>query len=209
VRGVCGQFSQPADRRCQGSATSVVRTPARRSGRPARATSHRARPTSGSSFSRRGRFRGRLHAQGLVRSGAPRHQPSQFSMSADVETGPRESVGLPTEDSPSGLGRTLGKRVGCKPSGVRIPHPPPLTCGNTVHGFLQRDRRCLPGLISGLIWPANLAKIQPGRRPAATCRPWSRARRSSLDGAAHAAGSCASESGGVRDCPPPSACRGQ
>ncbi len=32
-----------------------------------------------------------------------------------------------TEDSPSGLWRTLGKRVGCKPSGVRIPHPPPLT----------------------------------------------------------------------------------
>ena len=30
-----------------------------------------------------------------------------------------------TEDSPSGLWRTLGKRVGCKPSGVRIPHPPP------------------------------------------------------------------------------------
>ncbi len=29
------------------------------------------------------------------------------------------------EDSPSGLWRTLGKRVGCKPSGVRIPYPPP------------------------------------------------------------------------------------
>src|SRR5665647_1391372 len=28
------------------------------------------------------------------------------------------------EDSPSGLWRTLGKRVGCKPSGVRIPHSP-------------------------------------------------------------------------------------
>src|SRR5660397_251917 len=33
---------------------------------------------------------------------------------------------LGLEDSPSGLWRTLGKRVGCKPSGVRIPHPPPL-----------------------------------------------------------------------------------
>ena len=30
------------------------------------------------------------------------------------------------EDSPSGLWRSLGKRVGCKPSGVRISHPPPL-----------------------------------------------------------------------------------
>ena len=32
--------------------------------------------------------------------------------------------GVLKEDSPSGLWRTLGKRVGCKPSGVRIPHPP-------------------------------------------------------------------------------------
>ena len=38
-----------------------------------------------------------------------------------------------TEDSPSGLWRTLGKRVGCKPSGVRIPHPPPPNPG-TVSG---------------------------------------------------------------------------
>ena len=28
------------------------------------------------------------------------------------------------ENSPSGLWRTLGKRVGCKPSGVRIPYSP-------------------------------------------------------------------------------------
>ena len=42
-----------------------------------------------------------------------------------------------TEDSPSGLWRTLGKRVGCKPSGVRIPHPPPLTPEpSEVPGFL-------------------------------------------------------------------------
>ena len=31
----------------------------------------------------------------------------------------------PLEDSPSGLWRQLGKLVGCKPSGVRIPHSPP------------------------------------------------------------------------------------
>ena len=33
--------------------------------------------------------------------------------------------GMRLEDSPSGLWRTLGKRVECKLSGVRIPYPPP------------------------------------------------------------------------------------
>ena len=40
------------------------------------------------------------------------------------------------EDSPSGLWRTLGKRVGCKPSGVRIPHPPPPIRDRQVPDFL-------------------------------------------------------------------------
>src|SRR5262249_301737 len=36
-------------------------------------------------------------------------------------------------DSPSGLGRTLGKRVGGNPSRVRISHPPPpLTCDDAL-----------------------------------------------------------------------------
>src|SRR5882757_1621490 len=35
-------------------------------------------------------------------------------------------VSLPTEDSPSGLGRTLGKRVGGNPSRVQISYPPRL-----------------------------------------------------------------------------------
>ncbi len=39
---------------------------------------------------------------------------------------PSNQVTSPAEDSPSGLWRSLGKRVGCKPSGVRIPYPPPL-----------------------------------------------------------------------------------
>ena len=34
------------------------------------------------------------------------------------------SVASSTEDSPSGLWRSLGKRVGVTPSGVRIPYPP-------------------------------------------------------------------------------------
>ncbi len=44
----------------------------------------------------------------------------------------RPQVASAAEDSPSGLWRTLGKRVGGNPSRVRIPHPPPqpetLTC---------------------------------------------------------------------------------
>src|SRR5215469_1695219 len=38
---------------------------------------------------------------------------------------PAAPVSCPAEDSPSGLGRTLGKRVGGNPSGVRISYPPP------------------------------------------------------------------------------------
>ena len=52
-----------------------------------------------------------------------------------------------TEDSPSGLWRTLGKRVGCKPSGVRIPHPPPPDPG-TASGsgvFVVWDAAGVPG----------------------------------------------------------------
>ena len=37
----------------------------------------------------------------------------------------RAPVACPTEDSHSGLVRTIGNRVGIKPSGVQIPHPPP------------------------------------------------------------------------------------
>ena len=63
-----------------------------------------------------------------------------------------------TEDSPSGLWRTLGKRVGCKPSGVRIPHPPPLTPGPVeVPGFLL------------LVAPPGLRppRVLPAREPSA------------------------------------------
>ena len=42
-------------------------------------------------------------------------------------TQPFVRLSFATEVSPSGLWRTLGKRVGLTPSRVRIPHPPPLT----------------------------------------------------------------------------------
>ncbi len=51
-----------------------------------------------------------------------------------------EVYGLPVsssaEDSPSGLWRSLGKRVGGDPSRVQIPHPPPLlvTARTMNHG---------------------------------------------------------------------------
>jgi hypothetical protein len=67
-----------------------------------------------------------------------RHKDSTVT---PVTLGVRPGCVLPVrfraEDSPRGLWRSLGKRVGCKPSRVRIPHPPPtpkqpLTCGNAV-----------------------------------------------------------------------------
>ena len=62
-----------------------------------------------------------------------------------------------TEDSPSGLWRTLGKRVGCKPSGVRIPHPPPLTPGPVeVPGFLL--------LVALLVFPGAFGPGRPRDR---------------------------------------------
>ena len=90
-----------------------------------------------------------------------------------------------TEDSPSGLWRTLGKRVGCKPSGVRIPHPPPLTPEPIeVPGFLLlvaplvfpgafgpgRPRALLPGLGGSLagVNRAAIALPRPGLVPRET-----------------------------------------
>ena len=47
-------------------------------------------------------------------------------------------VGIKTqlENSPSGLWRALGKRVGCKPSGVRIPHSPQMN-KPPLRGFIH------------------------------------------------------------------------
>src|SRR5215471_1175865 len=42
----------------------------------------------------------------------------------------RPWVSWRAEDSPRGLGRTLGKRVGIKPSRVRISYPPPHPTSN-------------------------------------------------------------------------------
>src|SRR5665213_3236793 len=47
------------------------------------------------------------------------------------------------ENSPSGLWRTLGKRVGCKPSGGRIPQSPPCDESRDRSEKTQPSRRAL------------------------------------------------------------------
>ena len=57
-------------------------------------------------------------------------------------------VAFATEVSPSGLGRTLGKRVGGNPSRVRISYPPRATASTPWSGavgvFTDLDRRVIP-----------------------------------------------------------------
>ncbi len=65
------------------------------------------------------------------------------------------------EDSPSGLWRTLGTRVGLTPSRVRIPHPPPIEARSS-HGapglFVAPDRlRALPRRIEWRLPAASAA----------------------------------------------------
>ena len=54
------------------------------------------------------------------------HVPSMHRTATETISGdPDPLVASPAEDSHSGLVRTIGNRVGIKPSGVQIPHPPP------------------------------------------------------------------------------------
>ncbi len=67
------------------------------------------------------------------------------------------------EDSPSGLWRSLGKRVGSNPSGVQIPYPPP--CRESRHtSLLSRD-----------MWPVAFLFQVPGDGERAGVEPvfWS------------------------------------
>ena len=59
------------------------------------------------------------------------------------------SVASPAEDSPSGLWRSLGKRVGRNPSGVQIPYPPLRTQKGPAHaGPFCRSSNLLRGGVS-------------------------------------------------------------
>src|SRR5262245_44975713 len=96
---------------------------------------------------------------------------------------------FPPEDSPSGLGRTLGKRVGGNPSRVRIsypPHPPwpgqtKPPPGSPVGGFVvawshfwshsaprARARTCVNVPAHS---PPSLVRVVQGRRPVRWPRP--------------------------------------
>ena len=65
----------------------------------------------------------------------------------------------PTEDSPSGLWRSLGKRVGLTPSGVRIPYPPPSISFGTEPRLWKCRLWTLP--VVGVSDPASCGEVAP------------------------------------------------
>lgn len=70
------------------------------------------------------------------------------------------------EDSPSGLWRTLGKRVGCKPSRVQISYPPPgLEPRKPLKSFGFRGFALVPP--DSRFPPGTLRSDTSGPRPAA------------------------------------------
>src|SRR3954467_10664960 len=82
------------------------------------------------------------------------------------------SVSCRTEDSPRGLGRTLGKRVGFTPSRVRISYPPPVP-------HRARCRRALPfavGPFAVVRLSFRLSWLLPGRRRRCLAAPRARLR---------------------------------
>ena len=86
------------------------------------------------------------------------------------------------EDSPSGLWRTLGKRVGCKPSGVRIPHPPRLPRHPLGGGtFVFPNRLCVVACVNwGAILRVTVSSEPPQGRKAARIRVRCRVRGGSF-----------------------------
>ena len=84
-------------------------------------------------------------------------------------------VASPAEDSHSGLVRTIGNRVGIKPSGVQIPHPPP-------HDKRHRAQRCRlscggTGRCRERTWPGEGRTRAPRGSPIRPQQPAERAGR--------------------------------
>src|SRR5262249_33159040 len=88
-----------------------------------------------------GIWRDKRRARGLLVSLAGR------DLSCGRSPTPAAPVSFPAEDSPSGLGRTLGKRVGGNPSGVRISYPPPPVTRQYVRPVMRSA------------WPARLRSL--------------------------------------------------
>jgi hypothetical protein len=81
-------------------------------------------------------------------------------------------VSFPAEDSPSGLGRTLGKRVGGNPSRVRISHPPPvLTRHNAGPCRGSTSAPIMHSLIPVSFAPRQAHSCNRGTRSRRTVRP--------------------------------------
>lgn len=88
------------------------------------------------------------------------HEGSATTVTTAARTAERARVPSWAEDSPSGLGRTLGKRVGGNPSRVRISYPPPVLIRADLEGRIRWVRpSCLrracqrPGCVAGAVTP--------------------------------------------------------
>ncbi len=82
---------------------------------------------------------------------------------------PLGHVMFPAEDSPRGLGRTLGKRVGGNPSRVRISYPPPVPhrarCRRAPPRAVGPFDVARPGCRSGGLPHRNGAALEARHRP--------------------------------------------
>ena len=81
----------------------------------------------------------------------------------------------PTEDSPSGLWRSLGKRVGSNPSGVQIPYPPPVEALAPCEGFAICPRCLIPA--SAVLVISAAVACPSGQRSAPRKRVWGQPHR--------------------------------
>src|SRR5690606_27607858 len=100
-----------------------------------------------------------------------RHSPvaqcTRESRRTPLARTPPQQVISRAEDSPSGLGRSLGKRVEGDLSGVRIPYPPPRTQDHALRTMPGRVVEGRPGSITVPTSPILLSAspIEPTALP--------------------------------------------
>src|SRR5690606_8041439 len=83
------------------------------------------RPWGSSQDARRAGSIGKCRGRTARRAPPPSQGRKSVVRPARLVTMAGHSLCFPTEDSPSGLWRSPGTRVGLTPSGVQIPYPPP------------------------------------------------------------------------------------